>query len=1237
VKNRNIYPVRVRYQQQNKHTNRMKNTLHNCIRSIARLSKGLTFTVLVLVPAVAYPQSVYFGSQEVYIGNQVSIPGDVVNAGSVTIGNGALQFYGNEYRNEATASYNGTGYVVFNAPGSGTQSLFGGNISFRNLRISNANNVNLAGAYDVGITDTLELASGRLILGGLNLSMGSNARFKGWNMDRYVVTNGTGVVRYNTVAAGTACFFPIGNSTGTDYSPAQVTNGSTVQTINLRVQRVPGAGQTPDTAKGVRRVWNLWTNNGGGLNALMLYHHDSLSGSQYDAIQASVIRFVSPSWQSGPCPFSIDGLAGNGLLALSAHTTLLTNTSTTATGNAYYSKTSDLVLPALTPGTITPVCQGTTAASLPYTGPSGGVNQYRISWGAAASTAGFAPVSNSALPASPISIPVPANVAAGSYNGTLIVRNSANNCEQSYPITVEVLAAPALTPGGIAAVCQGATTASLPYTGATGGVNQYRITWDGTATIAGFVNVPNTTLPASPISVPVPAGVAAATYNATLTVRNSTTGCERNYSINVQVLTKPALTPGSITPVCQGATTASLPYTGATGGANQYSITWSGAAQTAGFSNVGLTTLPASPISIPVPAGVAAGTYLATLTVRNSSTTCDATYPISVEVLALPAITPGTIAAVCQGATTALLPYTGATGGANQYSITWSGAAQTAGFSNVGLTTLSSSPISIPVPAGVAAGTYSATLTVRNSSTTCEQTYSISVQVLATPSLTPGTIAAVCQGSSIASLPYTGAAGGVNQYSITWDATAQAAGFAPVLQTTLPASPITVPVSTTAPPGTYNGVLTVRNSVTGCERSYPISAGITVLPTITLGNNPEICAGDTEAELPYTATTHNPDRYHITWDAGAITAGFTNVTSAPLSASAGTLTLTVPGTAAAGNYSGILTVGNGDCGSIGYNFEVIVHPVPPAVVTPAGPIEICFGDSVQLDAGAPQAGYTYLWRSGTTPVGSNSPTYMADTTGDYTVIVDNGHCADTSLIVSVTWHPRPDVTITPGDTAFCEGGKVILQVPNGVSQAYQWKRDGAPVSGAQAFFLEADQTGVYTVVVERTNVFSCKDSSAPVAVTVYPLPQPVVSWDGATLRTDSVYAGYEWYINGQKIAGATSFTYVPLLDGRYSVTVTDSNGCTNTSASVLADRVGIYTMPAAVSAVRIYPNPSTGLVFVESAVPVSVSVNSIDGKALLRVKEAKQVDISDLPGGVYMIYVTDAQGMILKVEKLTKN
>jgi hypothetical protein len=60
-------------------------------------------------------------------------------------------------------------------------------------------------------------------------------------------------------------------------------------------------------------------------------------------------------------------------------------------------------------------------------------------------------------------------------------------------------------------------------------------------------------------------------------------------------------------------------------------------------------------------------------------------------------------------------------------------------------------------------------------------------------------------------------------------------------------------------------------------------------------------------------------------------------------------------------------------------------------------------------------------------------------------------------------------------------------------------------------------------------------------------------------------------------------------------------------------------------------------VFVESAVPVSVSVNSIDGKALLRVKEAKQVDISDLPGGVYMIYVTDAQGMILKVEKLTKN
>jgi hypothetical protein len=150
-----------------------------------------------------------------------------------------------------------------------------------------------------------------------------------------------------------------------------------------------------------------------------------------------------------------------------------------------------------------------------------------------------------------------------------------------------------------------------------------------------------------------------------------------------------------------------------------YSVSYSAAAIVAGFANVGLTTLPASPIGLTVPAAAAAGTYSGTLTVGNSATGCTSGAAFTVTIIANPTITLGTNPSACAGATSATLPYTATTGSPNQYSITYSAAAISAGFANVGLTTLPASPIGLTVPAGVAAGSYNGTLTVRNSTTGC--------------------------------------------------------------------------------------------------------------------------------------------------------------------------------------------------------------------------------------------------------------------------------------------------------------------------------------------------------------------------------------------------------------------------------------------------------------------------------------------------------------------------------------
>jgi len=51
---------------------------------------------------------------------------------------------------------------------------------------------------------------------------------------------------------------------------------------------------------------------------------------------------------------------------------------------------------------------------------------------------------------------------------------------------------------------------------------------------------------------------------------------------------------------------------------------------------------------------------------------------------------------------------------------------------------------------------------------------------------------------------------------------------------------------------------------------------------------------------------------------------------------------------------------------------------------------------------------------------------------------------------------------------------------------------------------------------------------------------------------------------------------------------------------------------------------------------VRAVINSIDGRTLLNVAAAKDVNISSLADGIYMIMLYDNNGTMLKVEKLVK-
>jgi len=125
-------------------------------------------------------------------------------------------------------------------------------------------------------------------------------------------------------------------------------------------------------------------------------------------------------------------------------------------------------------------------------------------------------------------------------NGTLTNINSTSGWVTSTlslasASTITVNPKPTITLGSVANIVTSATSFSLPYSATTGTPNQYSITTGSTA-MSSFSAVNNASLPASPISVTIPASTGN-TYDFIATVKNSTTGCvSDNNNFTVRIL-----------------------------------------------------------------------------------------------------------------------------------------------------------------------------------------------------------------------------------------------------------------------------------------------------------------------------------------------------------------------------------------------------------------------------------------------------------------------------------------------------------------------------------------------------------------------------------------------------------------------------------------------------------------------------------------------------------------------------
>ena len=295
--------------------------------------------------------------------------------------------------------------------------------------------------------------------------------------------------------------------------------------------------------------------------------------------------------------------------------------------------------------------------------------------------------------------------------------------------------------------------------------------------------------------------------------------------------------------------------------------------------------------------------------------------------------------------------------------------------------------------------------------------------------------------------------------------------------------------------------------------------------------------------------------------------------------------------------------------------QVIVNvgsaPVNP-VIYASGPLTFCEGDSVMLDAGF---NYTsYLWSTGET-----TQSIVTDSQGVYYVnIVDTSGCTASSAPITVTVHPLPVVVIDPRTASVCKDSSFTFSAIG--ADTFLWQPGSVSGSSFSISPVSATQ-----IIVTGSDTNSCQASDTVMVYVYPPTVTPVISQTGNLLTANPANVSYQWFLNGNSIPGANSQSYLASVQGTYTVVVTDSNGCTSSaSAAFLFTEI----QPGETGNMRIYPNPSTGIIYVDMGIlfkpETLLEFMDMHGKICFskNMNEPKmQILLQGIPAGIYFIRV----------------
>lgn len=294
--------------------------------------------------------------------------------------------------------------------------------------------------------------------------------------------------------------------------------------------------------------------------------------------------------------------------------------------------------------------------------------------------------------------------------------------------------------------------------------------------------------------------------------------------------------------------------------------------------------------------------------------------------------------------------------------------------------------------------------------------------------------------------------------------------------------------------------VTVSN-VYGCSTVKELAVTVNPLPVLTLSGENSVCAGEST-----TFTVSGASSYQ--WNNGNHTNHIT--------------------VSNAGNYSVTGTDQSG-CRNVA-TVTLTVHPLP--VININGRNTFCQGGSTTITA---TGASNYEWSSGEV-----TQSIVASYAGSYTVTgTDQYGCSATKSIILSQSTVNASIS---GNLYFCHGQSTLLTAMGDEGNTYRW------FDGSTSNTINISSAGQYSVTV--TNASGCQNTLTAI-VSEYATSSPVISGNlticenQSTLLRASGGTSYVWD------DGSTQAMLQVSATGTYSVTATNSFGCTATASATV--------------------------------------------------------------------------------------